>query len=226
MRILLVEKDVTLGSALKSQLLAARYNVDWVQTCAAAHIAVTEVDFDLVILDICLPDASGLTFLSALRDSCAGGVLVPVLIVTALHSLNDRVVGLDAGADDYLVKPYMIEELLARVRALIRRKTGAPRSLLQHGRLQLDLIARKALVEGMVIDFSDREFAVLELLVLKAGRPVNKEQIQTSLQSLESNITTNAIEVYVHRIRKKLEPMSINVKTLRGLGYCLDRTAS
>jgi two-component system, OmpR family, response regulator len=234
MRILLVESDEALGGALKAQLIAERYNVDWVQTCAAAHVAATEVDFDLVILETSLPDANGLTFLSALRDdgnsgdgnSGDGSVLMPVLIVTALDGLKDRVAGLDAGADDYLIKPYMLDELLARLRALIRRKSGAPRSLLQHGRLKIDLVARKALVDGVVIDFSDREFAVLELLVLKAGRPVNKEQIQSSLQSLESNITTNAIEVYIHRIRKKLEPISINVKTLRGLGYCLDRTAS
>jgi two-component system, OmpR family, response regulator len=226
MRILLVEQDEDLGGALKAQLISERYNVDWVLTCAAAHVAATEVDFDLVILDTNLPDASGLTFLSALRESCADSVLVPVLIVTAADGLKDRVAGLDAGADDYLVKPYMLEELLARLRALIRRRSGAPSSLLQHGRLKIDLVARKALVDGVVIDFSHREFAVLELLVLKAGRPVNKEQIQSSLQSLESNITTNAIEVYIHRIRKKLEPISINVKTLRGLGYCLDRTAS
>jgi two-component system, OmpR family, response regulator len=171
-----------------------------------------------------LPDESGLTLLATLRNEKAVGVFVPVLICTAQDSLHDRVTGLDAGADDYLVKPYMIEELLARVRALIRRRSGAPRSLVQHGRLQLDLVARKALVEGTVIDFSAREFAVLELLVLRAGRPVNKEQIQSSLESIESDITTNAIEVYIHRVRKKLAPIGINVKTLRGLGYCLDRS--
>jgi two-component system, OmpR family, response regulator len=224
MRVLLVDNDVRLGAKLRASLLADRYSVDWVLTSQAAHLAVAQTDFDLVILDISLPDESGLALLTTLRNEPALSVFVPVIIVSALSSLKDRVAGLDAGADDYLVKPYMIEELLARVRALIRRRSGVPRSLVQHGRLQLDLVARKALVDGSVIDFSSREFAVLELLVLRAGRPVNKEQIQTSLESIESNITTNAIEVYIHRVRKKLEPIGINVKTLRGLGYCLDRS--
>jgi two-component system, OmpR family, response regulator len=226
MRILLVEDDLNLGVGLKSSLVAERYLVDWVQTCAAASAAISKAEFDLIILDIGLPDASGLTFLTTLRQEQSRDVLVPVLIVTAMDSLQDRVNGLDAGADDYLVKPFMLDELLARVRALIRRRSGAPSSLVQHGRLKLDLVARKALVEGAVIDFSDREFAVLELLVLRAGRPVNKDQIQSSLESMESNITTNAIEVYIHRVRKKLEPIGINVKTLRGLGYCLDRSVA
>jgi two-component system, OmpR family, response regulator len=224
MRILLIEDDLNLGVSLKSSLVAERYLVDWVQTCEAAHLAVAKADFDLVILDIGLPDASGLNFLATLRNEQAADLLIPVLIVTAMDSLRDRVTGLDAGADDYLVKPFMLDELLARVRALIRRRSGAASNLVQHGRLKLDLVARKALVEGSVIDFSDREFAVLELLVLRAGRPVNKEQIQSSLESMEANITTNAIEVYIHRVRKKLEPIGINVKTLRGLGYCLDRS--
>jgi two-component system, OmpR family, response regulator len=224
MRILLIEDDLNLGVSLKSSLVAERYLVDWVQSCDAAHLAVVKADFDLVILDLGLPDASGLNFLATLRHEQAADLLIPVLIVTAMDSLRDRVTGLDAGADDYLVKPFMLDELLARVRALIRRRSGAASNLVQHGRLKLDLVARKALVEGSVIDFSDREFAVLELLVLRAGRPVNKEQIQSSLESMEANITTNAIEVYIHRVRKKLEPIGINVKTLRGLGYCLDRS--
>jgi two-component system, OmpR family, response regulator len=224
MRILLIEDDLNLGVSLKASLVAERYLVDWVQTCNAAHLAIAQADFDLVILDIGLPDASGLSFLATLRHEQAADLLIPVLIVTAMDSLRDRVTGLDAGADDYLVKPFMLDELLARVRALIRRRSGAASNLVQHGRLKLDLVARKALVEGAVIDFSDREFAVLELLVLRAGRPVNKEQIQSSLESMEANITTNAIEVYIHRVRKKLEPIGINVKTLRGLGYCLDRS--
>jgi two-component system, OmpR family, response regulator len=224
MRILLIEDDLNLGVSLKSSLVAERYLVDWVQTSEAAHFAVAKANFDLVILDIGLPDASGLNFLTTLRQEQAADLLIPVLIVTAMDSLRDRVTGLDAGADDYLVKPFMLDELLARVRALIRRRSGAASNLVQHGRLKLDLVARKALVEGLVIDFSDREFAVLELLVLRAGRPVNKEQIQSSLESMEANITTNAIEVYIHRVRKKLEPIGINVKTLRGLGYCLDRS--
>jgi two-component system, OmpR family, response regulator len=226
MRILLVEDDPNLGLSLKSSLLAERYSVDWVQTSAAAHEAILQVEFDLVILDIGLPDASGLDLLAVMRESTGVDGVVPVLIVTAMDSLRDRVIGLDAGADDYLIKPFMLDELLARVRALIRRRSGASGSFVEHGRLRLDLVARKALVDGAVIDFSDREFAVLELLVLRVGRPVNKEQIQSSLESLESNITTNAIEVYIHRVRKKLEPFEINVKTLRGLGYCLDRSVN
>jgi two-component system, OmpR family, response regulator len=226
MRVLLVDNDVSLAGELKACLLADRYYVDWVRTCKAAHLAVAQTDFDVVILDTLLPDQNGLALLATLRDEQSIDVFVPVLIATTAGSLQDRIAGLDAGADDYLVKPYFNEELLARVRALIRRRSGAPRSLVQHGRLQLDLVARKAMVEGIVIDFSAREFAVLELLVLRAGRPVNKEQIQTSLESIESNITTNAIEVYIHRVRKKLAPIGINVKTLRGLGYCLDRSVT
>jgi two-component system, OmpR family, response regulator len=226
MRVLLVDNDVSLAGELKACLLADRYYVDWVRTCQAAHLAVAQTDFDLVILDTLLPDQNGLALLATLRSEQAIGIFVPVLIATTVGSVQDRIAGLDAGADDYLVKPYIKEELLARVRALIRRRSGAPRSLVQHGRLQLDLVARKAMVGGTVIDFSAREFAVLELLVLRAGRPVNKEQIQTSLESIESNITTNAIEVYIHRVRKKLAPIGINVKTLRGLGYCLDRSVT
>jgi two-component system, OmpR family, response regulator len=226
MRILLVEDDFNLGTSLKSSLTAASYSVDWVQTCLAAQTAVGEVDFDLVILDIGLPDASGLTLLATLRNHTVSETLVPVLIVTAFDSLRDRVAGLDAGADDYLVKPFMLDELLARVRALVRRKSGAPSSVVQHGRLRLDLGLRKAVVDSLEIDLSVREFAVLELLVLRAGRPVSKDQIQRSLESMESNITANAIEVYVHRVRKKLEPFGINVKTLRGLGYYLDKSVA
>jgi two-component system, OmpR family, response regulator len=226
MRILLVDDDLTAGASLKSRLEADRYLVDWVHTCAAADSAVSQAEFDLVILEVALPDASGLSFLASIRRDSASDFLVPVLIVSTSVTLSDKVTALDAGADDYIVKPYLVDELLARARALIRRRTGAPRSLVQHGRLRLDLVARKAIVDGAVIDFSDREFAVLELLVLRAGRPVNKEQIQSSLESLEANLTTNAIEVYIHRVRKKLEPIGINVKTLRGLGYCLDRSAA
>ena len=137
MRILLVEDDFNLGTSLKSSLTAASYSVDWVQTCLAAETVIAAVDFDLVILDIGLPDASGLTLLATLRNHAVSETLVPVLIVTAFDSLRDRVAGLDAGADDYLVKPFMLDELLARVRALVRRKSGAPSSVVQHGRLRL-----------------------------------------------------------------------------------------
>lgn len=228
MRILLVEDDQNMGEGLRASFQAERYGVDWVRTAQEAFNAIALVQYDLVVLDLGLPDQSGLSVLSQMRKSAtAGGAdFVPVLIVTAKDALKDRVIGLDAGADDYLVKPFMLEELHARVRALIRRRSGAPSSVLQHGRLVLDLSSRRATADNITLDFSDREFAVLELLVLRAGRPVNKDQIQASLASIDANLSSNAIEVYVHRVRKKLEPIGVRVKTLRGLGYCLDKSVN
>jgi two-component system, OmpR family, response regulator len=228
MRILLVEDDQNMGESLRASFQAERYGVDWVRTAQEAFNAIALVQYDLVVLDLGLPDQSGLSVLAQMRTSAAAGTtdFVPVLIVTAKDALKDRVIGLDAGADDYLVKPFMLEELHARVRALIRRRSGAPSSVLQHGRLVLDLSTRRASADNITLDFSDREFAVLELLVLRAGRPVNKDQIQASLASIDANLSSNAIEVYVHRVRKKLEPIGVRVKTLRGLGYCLDKSVN
>jgi two-component system, OmpR family, response regulator len=227
MRILLVEDDQNMGEGLKASFQAERYGVDWVRSALDAIAAIGENQYDLVVLDLGLPDQSGLTVLARMRVSHAGeNDFVPVLIVTAKDALVDRVTGLDAGADDYLVKPFMLDELHARVRALIRRRSGAPSSTLKHGRLLLDLSTRQASADNITLDFSDREFAVLELLVLRAGRPVNKDQIQASLASLDVDLSSNAIEVYVHRVRKKLEPIGVRVKTLRGLGYCLDKSVN
>lgn len=218
MRLLLAEDDAILGDAVVRHLRQNGHAVDWVRDGAAADAALRAQVFDLVVLDLGLPRRNGRAVLSQLR---ARGIATPVLIVTAHDAVDDRVANLDAGADDYLVKPFALAELDARVRALIRRSHGADRSNLRHGALSFDTATRTAAVAGERLDLSARELAVLELLLLRAGRVVAKEQMVEHLCGWDEDVSTNAIEVYVHRLRKKLEPASIRVLTVRGLGYYL-----
>jgi two-component system, OmpR family, response regulator len=208
---------------VSASLRREHYALDWVTDGAAASSALTTADYDLVILDLGLPKMSGLNVLKQLRGRGETQRAVPVLITTAMDSVNDRVEGLDAGADDYLVKPFALDELHARVRALIRRRNAASSNLIEHGNLSFDLSSRQAAASGVPLELSVREAGILEVLLLRAGRAVTKEQLLEKLCAWDSDISLNAIEVYVHRLRKKLEPAGVQVRTFRGLGYCIDK---
>lgn len=218
MRILLAEDDNLLADALSRALVQSAYAVDVVGSGAEADNALAHQVYDLAILDIGLPGLSGLDVLRRLR---ARRSRVPVLMLTAMDTLADRVQGLDAGADDYLTKPFDLPELEARVRALLRRGAEADTSLTM-GRLRLDTAARRVYHDGQPVDFSAREFAVLELLLMREGRVVSKEHMVNHLYGWGDEVGANAIEVYVHRIRKKLEPLGCEIRTVRGMGYLME----
>jgi two-component system, OmpR family, response regulator len=223
MRVLVVEDDRELGNAVVASLTDQGYAVDWSADGGAAMTSLATATYDLVLLDLGLPKQSGLSVLRSLRGRNDPQRSVPVLIATAMDSVKDRVEGLDAGADDYLVKPFSLEELHARVRALIRRRNAVSSNSIVHGALSFDLQAHQATVNGEALDLSAREAAILEVLLLRAGRAVSKEQLMESLFTWDRDITLNAIEVYVHRLRKKLEAANVTVRTFRGLGYCIEK---
>jgi two-component system OmpR family response regulator len=223
MRILLVEDDAALGEATRQSLQNESYAVDWVSEGERALTAIESAPYDLIILDLGLPQMSGLAVLRVLRARGDPKAATPVLITTARDAVTDRVEGLDAGADDYLVKPFAVSELHARVRALIRRRNAAASSELVHGRLRFDQVSRQARADDQPLELSAREAGILEVLLLRAGRAVSKEQLLESLCAWDTDISLNAIEVYVHRLRKKLEVAGIEVRTFRGLGYCIEK---
>jgi two-component system, OmpR family, response regulator len=223
MRILLVEDDRELGNAVSSSLSGDGYAVDWLTDGVAATTALATATYDLILLDLGLPKQGGLSVLRELRARHDTQGATPVLIVTAMDSVKDRVEGLDAGAGDYLVKPFSLEELHARVRALIRRRNAVASNIIDHGDLRFDLQSHQASVNGVPLELSAREAAILEVLLLREGRAVSKEQLMESLFTWDSEITLNAIEVYVHRLRKKLETAKVSVRTFRGLGYCIEK---
>jgi two-component system OmpR family response regulator len=220
LRILLAEDDPLLGEAIASHLAQGAHAVDWVRDGGAADAALRAQAFDLVVLDLGLPRTPGKEVLKRMRER---GQASPVLIITAADAIADRVAGLDAGADDYLVKPFALAELEARIRALIRRSHGHDRNVLVNGPLAFDTAARTATVDGEVVDLSSRELAVLELLLMRCGRVIAKEQFVEHLCGWDQDVTANAIEVYVHRLRRKLEPAGVHVQTVRGLGYYLTK---
>ena len=219
MRILLVEDDQLLADALCRALVQSAHAVDVATTGEQADNALALQSYDLVILDIGLPGLSGLDVLRRLRNRKSQ---VPVLMLTALDTLADRVRGLDLGADDYLAKPFDLPELEARVRALLRRGTQST-LFLQHGRLRLDTVGRRVFHDERPVELSARELAVLELLLMRAGRVVSKEHIVNHLYGWGDEVGANAIEVYVYRIRKKLEPLGCEIRTVRGMGYLVER---
>jgi two-component system OmpR family response regulator len=222
LRILVAEDDALLGDAIAEHLRHGAHAVDWVRDGMAADAALRSQSFKLVVLDLGLPRVSGREVLSRLRHR---GSSTPVLIITAADAIADRVAGLDAGADDYLVKPFELAELEARVRALIRRSHGHDRNVLVHGALAFDSAARSASVDGVALDLSARELAMLELLLLRSGRVISKEQFVEHLCGFDCDVTANAIEVYVHRLRRKLDPVGFHVQTVRGLGYFVAKPA-
>ncbi|MBI3937493.1 MAG: response regulator [Betaproteobacteria bacterium] len=220
MRILIVEDDPLLADGLTRSLRQSDYAVDCVGDGVRAGHALASQSYDLVILDLGLPRLDGFEVLRRLRRR---GAAVPVLVLTARDALEDRVKGLDLGADDYLTKPFDLPELEARVRALIRRGQSGGGSQLVHGRLQLDTAGRRATLDGAPLELSARELGVLEVLMLRSGRVVNKEQLAEQLYGWDEEVGANAIEVYVHRLRRKLEPAGVAIRTIRGLGYLLEK---
>lgn len=220
MRILIAEDDAVLADGLSRSLRAGGYAVDVVASGDAADSALAVQNFDLLILDIGLPKLSGLEVLRRLRSRQS---TLPVLILTAADSVEQRVKGLDLGADDYMAKPFALSELEARARALTRRAAGAAQTVLRHGPLTLDQVGHVAALHGQVLELSARELGVLETFMQRPGRLVNKEQLVDRLCSWGEEVTTNAIEVYVHRLRKKIEVGGIRIVTVRGLGYYLER---
>lgn len=222
MRILLVEDDETLADGLSHSLAEAGFDLALARTGAQADAALLTQDYDLVILDLGLPDTDGREVLRRLR---ARKSPVPVLILTARDSLEDRVSGLELGADDYLGKPFELRELEARVRALLRRALGGFGHRIALGPLTLDTHENRLLLHGEPILLPPREYGVLEALLLHAGRVVSKERIAQRLAVRQEEVADNAIEVYVHRLRRRLEPLGVSIRTVRGLGYLLEKGA-
>jgi two-component system OmpR family response regulator len=219
MRILLVEDDKVLADALSRTLVQSAHAVDIVASCDDADHAIALGIYDLAILDIGLPGLNGLDVLRRLR---ARKSMLPVLILTALDTLEDRVRGLDLGADDYLAKPFDLPELEARVRALLRRSTNST-PFLEHGPLRFDTVGRRVYCDKRPLDLSPRELALLEILLMRAGRVVSKAQMVNHLYGFGDDVADNAIEVNVYRLRKKLEPLGCEIRTVRGMGYLMDR---
>jgi two-component system, OmpR family, response regulator len=220
MHILLAEDDAVLADGLLQSLRSSGYAVDHVTSGTDADLALATKTFDLLILDLGLPRMSGMDVLKRLR---AKKLATPVLILTAADSIEQRVRGLDSGADDYMAKPFDLAELEARIRALVRRKMGATHSMVQHGRLGFDQVSRSVFIDEQAVELSAREVALLEILLQRSGRLVSKEQLVEYLCEWEAEVSHNAIEVYVHRLRKKLEPADLRISTVRGLGYSLQK---
>ena len=221
MRLLLAEDDMVLRDGLTRSLQQLGYAVDSAKNGADANHALAFQNYDLLILDLGLPKMDGLEVLKRLRFRDKS---IPVLILTARDAIGDRVAGLDLGADDYLTKPFDLAELEARVRALVRRGQGAHSNILINGPLMFNIAGRRAYIDEAPLELSARELGVLEILLLKAGQVVGKEQLAEKLCNWDEGIGPNAIEVYVHRLRKKLEPANIQIRTIRGLGYLLEKT--
>ena len=224
MRILIAEDDQVLADGLLRSLRASGYAVDQVSTGSDADNALAAHAFDLVILDLGLPKVHGFEVLRKLRARGSVGS-VPVLILTAADSVEQRVKGLDLGADDYMAKPFSLQELEARVRALTRRGLGTASSVLKHGPLTFDATGRVAYLNDQMVDLSARELSLLEVLLQRAGRLVSKDQLVERLCEWGEEVSNNAIEVYIHRLRKKIEQGPVRIATVRGLGYCLEKIA-
>lgn len=219
MRLLIVEDDPLLADGLTQTLRRQGYLPDCVSTAEQAEAAVSQESFRLVILDVGLPGMDGFELLRRWR---AAGQSVPVLVLTARDALSDRVFGLNLGADDYLTKPFATEELLARVAAIVRRSRSLAAMCRTHGPLALDLSARRATLFGQVIDLPLREWAILEVLMDNVGRVMSKDQIVGGVCTWEDELSPNAVEVYVSRLRTKLESAGISIRTVRGFGYMLE----
>jgi two-component system, OmpR family, response regulator len=222
MRILLAEDDSVLADGLTRSLRQSGYVTDCVSNGQEADNALSAQDFDLLILDLDLPKMSGLDVLRRLRSRNSR---IPVLILTAGDSVEQRVKALDLGADDYMAKPFALSELEARVRALTRRGAGGGPTIIKHGPLSFDQVGRIAYLHEHMLDLSARELGLLEVLLQRSGRLVSKDQLVDHLCEWGEEVSNNAIEVYVHRLRKKIETDGVRIATVRGLGYCLEKIA-
>ena len=218
MRVLIVEDDPLLGDALAAGLKQRGFEADWVQDGHHAQAAIRVEPFAAVVLDLGLPGLGGLELL---RGERARGNKVPVLILTARDAVQDRIAGLDSGADDYVVKPIDLDELAARLRALVRRSKGEPAPVLQIGQVVLDPAARMVTRDGQAMDLPPREFTLLQELMLNAGRVLSREQLEERMYRWGDEVESNAVEVHVHHLRRKLGAQI--VKTIRGVGYMMPR---
>jgi DNA-binding response OmpR family regulator len=216
LRLLLVEDDSMIGAAARQGLRQEGYTVDWVRDGQQAEAAAAGSEYDLVLLDLGLPRKDGLSILRGWR---ARGVPVPVLIITARDAVSDRVAGLDAGADDYLVKPFDLDELSARVRAVLGRRAGRSDAVIRVGALEIDTAARRVRFEGRAVPVSAREYALLEALADRPGAYLSRSQLEERLYGWDEEIASNAVEVHIHALRRKLDPDLI--RNVRGLGYTL-----
>ncbi|WP_299364738.1 response regulator transcription factor [uncultured Paracoccus sp.] len=216
MRILLVEDDTILGAAVRDHIAGDGHSADWVGRLDLAAEHLDAAPYDLILLDLMLPDGRGIPFLRALRRR---GDVTPVIILTALDQISDRIEGLNAGADDYLTKPFDLAELSARLAAVARRYSGNPNPLVDLGELQFDLAARTVLRAGRRVDLTAREWALFEAFVQRPGQVISKAQLEDRLYAFGSEVESNTIEVHVSRLRKKLGAGV--VETVRGVGYRL-----
>lgn len=218
MRILLVEDDPLLGDGLTIGLRQSGFAVDWLKDGHSADLALQSEHFDLMVLDLGLPRLSGM---EVLRQARGRGEAMPILVLTARDSTGDKIAGLDAGADDYLVKPIDLDELTARIRALLRRSVGRAAPMLTVGPLSLDPAAHHVTLDGKPVEIAGREFALLQLLLENAGRVLTRSQIEQSLYGWRDEPDSNALEVHIHHLRKKLG--SDRIRTLRGVGYTIPK---
>jgi two-component system response regulator QseB len=214
MRLLLVEDDTMIGEAVRMGLRKQGLAVDWVQDGVAARSALSTESFDLVLLDLGLPKMDGLQVLKWLRGT---GSKVPVLILTARDSVQDRIRGLDAGADDYIVKPFDFDELAARVRAVLRRQSGRAENVVEHLGVTLDAASHAVTRDGEAVNLSHREFALLEALLERPGQVLSRAQLEERLYGWGEEVESNAVEVHIHNLRKKLG--ADYIQNVRGVGY-------
>jgi two-component system response regulator QseB len=214
MRILLIEDDAMIGKALQRGLSDAGFTVDWVTDGRAAELALGVGIYDLAVLDLGLPHKDGMEILAQLRSS---GNAMPVLIASARDTVRDRIAGLEAGADDYVLKPFDLDELIARVRALLRRHAGSGSPVSRFGRLVLDPVRKSVTRDGVAVELSAREFAVLEALMQRPGAVLSRERLEDSVYGWGDEVGSNAIEVHLHHLRRKLGTATI--KNVRGVGY-------
>ena len=217
-KILIVEDQRRLGQFLKKSLTERTYTVVWVQTSREARDALCETKFDVIVLDLNLPDGDGLNLLQEWRK---GGFNEPVLILSARDAVQDRIKGLDLGADDYLPKPFSLEELHARVRSLLRRQVGVKETVLEHRGIRMDLLGRTVTHDGVLVELTSREFALLEIFMHNPGRILTRTLISEKIWESHYDVDTNLLDVYMSKLRGKLEasPEKLLFKTVRGVGY-------
>ncbi|AIL72184.1 DNA-binding response regulator [Vibrio vulnificus] len=218
MRLLLIEDDTLLGQSMVTSLSRHGYTVDWLEKGSGVTSALKTEDFTAVILDLTLPDIDGLDVLRNIRSA---GFSLPVVILTARDDIKDRVQGLDRGADDYLGKPFALEELLARLRVVIRRQSGSATEVIEVGELSLSLSEQSIRYQEAVLKLTRNEFKILAALITNAGRVMSKDQLQQSLHGWDDSASDNAIEVHIHNLRKKAP--NVPIKNIRGVGYIIEK---
>lgn len=218
MRLLLVEDDTLLGDGIRTGLAQEGYAVDWVEDGNAAELALKTSEYEILVLDLGLPKYSGLEVLKKLR---AEGYDIPVLILTARDTVQDRVLGLDSGADDYLTKPFDLDELSARIRALLRRRGGRSTPVIEHKDITVDPASHVVMLNGEAVDISPREFTILQLLLENRGKVLSRSRLEEGLYAWNDEVESNTVEVHIHHLRKKLGTDLI--RTIRGVGYIIDK---